>query len=167
MFSEKKILTMVAIWIVFALLYAINADGPYDVNLGGNFSRLLNFCSCLLTPVIALGFVFFIQEYSKTRRYRPRTRSPYPSSRNPQGGVYLLKSGPFYKIGKATVFDNRIKRIALQLPEAVTVVHKIYTNNPDQLERYWHKRFANKRKNGEWFALSEADVTEFKKQTRV
>jgi hypothetical protein len=84
---------------------------------------------------------------------------------SPTGGVYLLKSGRFYKIGKASVFDRRIKQIKLQQPEPVEVVHKIYTHNADEEERQWHKRFASKRRNGEWFELSEADVAEFKGQS--
>lgn len=80
------------------------------------------------------------------------------------GGVYLLKSGRFYKIGKASVFDRRIKQIKLQQPEPVEVVHKIYTHDAHEAERQWHKRFASKRKNGEWFELSEADVAEFRQR---
>jgi len=83
----------------------------------------------------------------------------------PTGGVYLLKSGRFYKIGKAIVFDRRIKQIKLQQPEPVEVVHKVYTHNLDQAECQWHNRFASKRKNGEWFELSEEDVAEFKRQS--
>lgn len=81
----------------------------------------------------------------------------------PTGGVYLLKSGPYYKIGKATVFDKRIKHIKLLQPEPVEVIHKIYTHKVDELERYWHQRFANRKKNGEWFELYPEDVIEFKK----
>jgi hypothetical protein len=79
------------------------------------------------------------------------------------GGVYLLRCGTFHKIGKATVFDDRIKRIELLQPEPVEVVHKLYAHDPDSLERYWHTRFVTKRRNGEWFELSAEDVEEFKK----
>jgi hypothetical protein len=79
------------------------------------------------------------------------------------GGVYLLKSGQFYKIGKAIFFDERIKQIKLLQPEPVEIIHKIYTSDPDGIERYWHRRFSNRRKNGEWFELSITDVDEFKR----
>jgi hypothetical protein len=81
------------------------------------------------------------------------------------GGVYLLRAGNYYKIGKANVFDKRISQIRLQLPYEIDVVHVIYSRNPYETERMWHERFADKRLNGEWFALSPFDVEEFTSQT--
>ncbi len=98
---------------------------------------------------------------------RARTSSPPPPPPPPPltGGVYLLKAGPHYKIGKAVEFDKRIKQLKIQLPFAIEVVHKIYAQNPSVAESQWHKRFANKRVNGEWFTLTEADVAEFKSKS--
>ncbi len=76
-------------------------------------------------------------------------------------------AGPFYKIGKTTNFKQRLGQIKLQLPYAVEVVHTIETDDINGIERYWHKRFADKRANGEWFVLTEADVAAFKSRSRM
>ena len=78
-----------------------------------------------------------------------------------EGVVYLLKADRHYKIGKTNSFERRYKQIKLQLPFDAEEVHQIRTNNINKLESHWHRRFRNKRKNGEWFELTESDLEEF------
>lgn len=80
------------------------------------------------------------------------------------GFVYLIKAGRYFKIGKSNAAGRREREVALQLPERTTAVHTIRTDDPAGIEMYWHRRFESKRLNGEWFNLSAADVTAFKRR---
>ena len=64
----------------------------------------------------------------------------------PCGHVYLPRAGSFYKIGMSRDFESRFDQIRLQLPFPVKEVHRIKTDDPEGIERYWHQRFSKKRK---------------------
>jgi hypothetical protein len=86
------------------------------------------------------------------------------SSDSVDGFVYLLKSGSHYKIGKAMSVEARKRQLAIQLPKPAEELHRIKTDDPLGIEAYWHRRFADKRLNGEWFSLSAEDVKTFRRR---
>jgi hypothetical protein len=101
---------------------------------------------------------------------RPVTQAESQTKEQPEkigkpiikGYVYLMRSGRYYKIGKSNHVGRREYQIGLKLPEPVSAIHSIATDDPDGIEAYWHNRFKSKRAEGEWFSLSQEDVKAFK-----
>ena len=88
-----------------------------------------------------------------------------PDTESQFGFVYLARMGKYHKIGHTGSVGRRHYELALQLPEKLTLVHSISTDDPAGIEAYWHKRFECQRTNGEWFELSAQDVRAFKRRT--
>lgn len=137
------------------------ASNTLDTRLGDRNRQLK------LLRDFALAHVEFAAVYDMVAPLIPG-RSPAPTAKQTSlgvvGSVYLMKSGEYYKIGRSNHVGRRAYEVALQLPEKLVVEHEIETDDPEGLERYWHQRFATRRKNGEWFLLSSEDIAAFKRR---
>lgn len=80
------------------------------------------------------------------------------------GYVYIIHWHGYYKIGKAKDVPSRIRDIGCSHPVPPTVFKVIPTNAMGRLEAQLHKKFAHKRKSGEWFDLDENDLMYIKRR---
>ncbi len=73
------------------------------------------------------------------------------------GFIYVMECEGFYKIGWTT--NPRHRRFGLQTgsPFPITLVGVIEGSIMNEAE--WHEAFEDKRVRGEWFALTEEDVS--------
>jgi hypothetical protein len=78
-----------------------------------------------------------------------------------KGFVYLIKCGEFYKIGKTTNLEKRIKQLTTGNPYPLVLVNSIYSLDIDSLEKSFHSYYRQKRIIGEWFKLNFEEVLEF------
>lgn len=83
------------------------------------------------------------------------------NSSNP-GRVYMLRSGNRYKIGKTDDLKRRKRDLQTLVPNKLEVIHELETDDPAGIELYWHRRFRDKRQEGEWFDLDASDIEAFK-----
>jgi hypothetical protein len=75
------------------------------------------------------------------------------------GYVYILRSETgHYKIGRTTNPEDRLTTFSVKLPFRVNYELVISSDHHRQFEIELHKRFADKRIDGEWFALTTEDI---------
>lgn len=83
----------------------------------------------------------------------------------PVGYVYMMRlPGSLYKIGWSRSPGRREYELGTKMPVKPVLVHQIATDDPVGIEKYWHGRFQDRRTNGEWFKLSQAEVTAFRRR---
>jgi hypothetical protein len=103
--------------------------------------------------IVNRAFPFFLEKQHKQEKRKAKKRIPKA------GFVYVLQADSYYKIGLSTNVEKRVKQLSTLPPFDVALIHKIETEDMHQLESELHERFAEKRANGEWFELSEEDLT--------
>ncbi|PED73034.1 hypothetical protein COL30_11835 [Bacillus pseudomycoides] len=80
-----------------------------------------------------------------------------------KGYIYFLKAdNGLIKIGKTKDLKQRLDHFTAKLPYKLELLHSIESDDYSSLEEYFHEMFANKRKRGEWFELTEEDMKEVK-----
>ena len=138
-----------------------DAEFPGMLSIRRQFGSLTNVPERLVAWAKFSGDSPDLVQMLGDRPSEPRTSLPTSIK---EGLVYLIRSGAHYKIGRSDEIERRVKEIRTALPDAATLVHTIRTDDPPGIEAYWHRRFAERRANGEWFKLTASDIAAFKRR---
>ena len=77
--------------------------------------------------------------------------------KKPNGFVYVVKGGGYYKIGYSKEPDRRIATLSTQPPFELEVIYLCGSHNARALEADLHGLFKHARVRGEWFDLDDMD----------
>ena len=79
------------------------------------------------------------------------------------GIVYLITSNYVdFKIGVTTrPINERIRELQTSHPEKIDIIKFYKAENHNAVERWLHRKFNEKRLEGEWFQLDETDINQF------
>jgi Meiotically up-regulated gene 113 len=133
----------------------------------GGKEKLLQAVEAYCRKAGGLEEVLELCERRKTTSTQTKTGVRKAGPKIPTELVYLMKSGKHYKIGRTNSVGRRRSELAIKIPVPPTTVHSVETDDPIGVEAYWHKRFADKRGEGEWFVLSQEDIKAFKRWKRI
>lgn len=131
------------------VVYRVMLDALEDWPLDG-FEQWREQLAAIVHQYDDEGAPKLLPKWTQTKRQEKR-----------EAWVYLLRSvSGHYKIGRAIDPNNRLKTFHVMLPFEVEFDCLIKSDDSEYvtLERSLHKRFADKRINGEWFALDSDDV---------
>jgi hypothetical protein len=137
-------------------------DLPTDKTISNRFGSQANLLHCVAKWTSARSEFADIAAMLTEHLPAPQRQSVATAK---EGLVYLLRSGANYKIGRSDEIERRIKEIRTAMPDPAILVHSIRTDDPPGIEAYWHRRFADRRANGEWFKLTPSDVAAFTRRT--
>ncbi len=79
------------------------------------------------------------------------------------GYVYIYKSAGLYYIGQSESMERRAYEHEIKQAGKVAQFSKIPTPYPRAVEKYWHTRFADKKRHGSFYALDSEDVKAIKR----
>lgn len=94
------------------------------------------------------------------KKYRTREKQNTTVIR----GVYILRMGNVFKIGKSNNIHRRLAELRGMLPFPAELIHHIAVEDDLSLaETALHQLFIHRRMNGEWFGLTPDDIEAIKK----
>jgi mRNA-degrading endonuclease YafQ of YafQ-DinJ toxin-antitoxin module len=139
-------------------------------NIDFNWSYSSDFPQKDFQYIIKSTFNNFSKVVSTLENYQPLIKLIDNHDRNQEHEdcyVYLMvdTTNNFHKIGISNNPQYREKTLQSEKPTIELVCHKVFPTRKisESIEKALHESFKNKRLRGEWFDLSEDDVSNIKK----
>ena len=99
------------------------------------------------------------------------------SKNNENNYVYFIKNNinGYIKIGHTSNLKNRINQInsiffsyfgTMEYVEIIRIIDTSFIP-PNKIEKYFHNKYKDKRKFGEWFSLSDKDIHELRENLNI
>ncbi|TAL78727.1 MAG: hypothetical protein EPN88_02045 [Bacteroidetes bacterium] len=79
-----------------------------------------------------------------------------------KGEVYFIQCGSLYKIGATANLYGRFSAIRTTNPDECFLIHSIKSNDMFLTESLFKERFSRINIHGEWFTLSDTDISYIK-----
>jgi len=101
------------------------------------------------------------------RRFFPKwSKGIQPGESRVVGYVYFIlnQEAGTVKIGRAKDLERRMDIFTKKFEFPIELIQFIYTLNYEKIEMAFHRHYHAKRREGEWFALSEADIVQIKEK---
>lgn len=104
----------------------------------------------------------YADDYDKWRCFNDPPPTPREERRRKPkkpGYVYLIRAdNGYYKIGRTVNPAARLETLEVRLPFPIEALHIVSCQDMTGTEKELHAKFQDKRKDGEWFALTDEDV---------
>lgn len=147
-------------------LYSINFRGteiPLDIINGDVLFNRKDSYLFGIRRTLHEDFVSFIygekKDTIKLIRLNDLIKDADTKNKSNRGMVYLISDGKYTKIGMTSIGASvRLKSLQIGNARELKIIGEYFTKNRNVEESRLHKKYFNKRMQGEWFDLSDIDI---------
>lgn len=127
--------------------------------IGLKDDAFLHFSEIILSPITDKENSHVGVGLGRQTWQQPKKLAPKKEYKPKTGYIYLMhaEGTEWYKIGQSVSPTARTKQLGTQGPFDVRLIDSFQVSDMDYTERWWHRHFAEKRANGEWFVLTDED----------
>jgi hypothetical protein len=155
---------------VYSMVYAVKLyihvfDDRVEIEVGHKTNKKFFFGIDKISKDFLQDMIDYFKSMSIDDLENSETEQSYEDRNEKDSYVYLMKNerNGYIKIGKSNNPKYREKTLQSEEPE-ISLIFKKNVINPSTKEKNLHKKYSDKRIRGEWFDLTEQDISDIKKE---